>query len=92
MLLIFVNRKSGDAPYMMVLRCEGYGNEKAAEDFLRAHVGNCTLKGKTVRGAVSELSFEVRLRSEDTGFVAELAAMTGVQSAVLVSYNGDYMG
>ena len=50
-----------------------------------------TLKGKTVRGAVSELSFEVRLRSEDTGFVAELAAMTGVQSAVLVSYNGDYM-
>ena len=29
-LLIFVNRKSGDAPYMMVLRCEGYGNEKAA--------------------------------------------------------------
>ena len=90
-LLIFVNRKSGDAPYMMVLRCEGYGNERAAEDFLRAHVGNCTLKGKTVRGAVSELSFEVRLRSEDTGFVAELAAMTGVQSAVLVSYNGDYM-
>ena len=25
-------------------------------------------------------------------FINELAAMEGVQSAVLVSYNGDYMG
>ena len=54
-------------------------------------MNKCVLKGKTVRGSVSELSYEVRLKSEDTGFVAALASMSGVESAVLVSYNGDYM-
>ena len=90
-LLVFVSRKSSDSPYMMVLRCGDYESEKAAVDYLRANVNKCVLKGKTVRGSVSELSYEVRLKSEDTGFVASLAAMDGVESAVLVSYNGDYM-
>ena len=38
-----------------------------------------------------ELNLEVRLRDDNTDFVNELADMAGVQSAVLVSYNGDYM-
>ena len=39
-----------------------------------------------------EMNLEVRLKGEDTSFINTLAQMTGVQSAVLVSYNGDYMG
>ena len=35
---------------------------------------------------------EIRLKNDNTDFVNELADMDGVQSAVLVSYNGDYMG
>lgn len=32
------------------------------------------------------------MKDPDTGFVDPLAGLEGVQSAVLVSYNGDYMG
>ena len=39
-----------------------------------------------------ELNLEVRLRDTDTDFINELSEMEGVRSAVLVSYNGDYMG
>ena len=39
-----------------------------------------------------ELNLEVRLLSDNTDFVNELSDLDGVQSAVLVSYNGDYMG
>ena len=39
-----------------------------------------------------ELNLEVRLADDNTDFVNELAAFEGVQSAVLVSYNGEYMG
>ena len=39
-----------------------------------------------------ELNLEVRLRDTNTDFINELSEMDGVQSAVLVSYNGDYMG
>ena len=39
-----------------------------------------------------ELNLEVRLKDENTDFVNSLCEMPGVQSTVLVSYNGDYMG
>ena len=35
---------------------------------------------------------EIRLLDEDTEFINQLSQMDGVDSAVLVSYNGDYMG
>lgn len=38
-----------------------------------------------------ELNFEVRLKEENTDFINELSDFNGVSSAVLVSYNGDYM-
>ena len=90
-LLVFVNRKSITMPYVMVLRCTDSAVEKLAVSYLRSKVKKCVLKGKTVRAGETELNFEVRLRSEDTDFVSELASMDGVMSAVLVSYNGDYM-
>ena len=39
-----------------------------------------------------ELNLEIRLKDESTGFINALADLPGVRSAVLVSYNGDYMG
>lgn len=35
---------------------------------------------------------EVRLKDDNTDFINELSDMEGIKSAVLVSYNGDYMG
>lgn len=35
---------------------------------------------------------ELRLKEDNTDFINEIADMDGVTSAVLVSYNGDYMG
>ena len=90
-LLVFVNRKTVTVPYVMVLRCTDRTVEKMAVSFLRSHVKKCVLKGKTVRAGETELNFELRLKNEDTDFVSELAEMEGVYSAVLVSYNGDYM-
>ena len=39
-----------------------------------------------------ELNLEIHLKSDNTDFINTLADMTGIHSAVLVSYNGDYMG
>ena len=50
------------------------------------------MKSKTVQKEAVELDLEIRLKDEDTDFVNALADLPGVRSAVLVSYNGDYMG
>lgn len=92
MLLVFVNRKSSCDPYIVVLQCDGHGSETRAAEFLRQSTRRCVVKSKTVQKDAVELNLEVRLKSGDTDFVNALADIPGVRSAVLVSYNGDYMG
>lgn len=91
-LLVFVNKKSHITPYIVVLNCTGQESEGKALDFLKKQVSRCIVKSKTVQRSMVEVTAEIRMRSEDTEFINALSAMDGVTSAVLVSYNGDYMG
>lgn len=91
-LLVFVNRKSHCNPYIVVLRCADHVSERAAREYLDTQVERCVVKSKAAQPGSVELNFEIRLKSDNTDFVNALAAMPGVESAVLVSYNGDYMG
>ncbi|MBQ2767480.1 MAG: DUF4956 domain-containing protein [Clostridia bacterium] len=91
-LLFFVNKKSHTHPYMVVLNCDNHDVEVKAREFLKKNVIRCTVKSKSaVKGAI-EMNIEVRLKDDDTDFINILSEMPGVNSAVIVSYNGDYMG
>lgn len=91
-LLIFANRKSHFNPYMVVICCEGHDSDLAATGFLKKQVKGLVVKGKTARKGSVELNIEIRMKDDNTDFVNILSEMKGVTSAVLVSYNGDYMG
>lgn len=91
-LLVFANHKDMSNPYIVVLSVDGNESEKSAIDYLQQNVKRCTVKSKTARKGAVELNLEVRLKEDNTDFVNTLADMNGVNSAVLVSYNGDYMG
>ena len=91
-LLIFANRSDTTKPYIVVLTCDGPESEEAALRCLRSRTRRCAVKSKSAQRGSVELNLEVRLDGGDTDFVNELAALRGVHSAVLVSYNGDYMG
>ena len=60
--------------------------------FLKERTGKCSVKSKTARKGSVELNLEIRLKDDNTDFVNALSELEGVGSAVLVSYNGDYMG
>ncbi len=91
-LLVFANKKESSNPYIVVLRCLDSASEKAASEFLSSHVNKCVVKSKPAQKGFIELNMEIRLKDENTDFINELADMENVESAVLVSYNGDYMG
>ncbi len=91
-LLVFANRKSHANPYIVVLSCRDRTGETEATQLLAEHTQRCVCKSKTVRAGKIELNLEVRLKDDDTDFVNGLAQLPGVDSAVLVSYHGDYMG
>ena len=66
--------------------------ETKAKEFLAQNVTRTKVKSKSaVKGAI-EINMEVRLKDDNTDFINVLSELPGVNSAVLVSYNGDYMG
>lgn len=91
-LLLFANRKSHVNPYIVVLSAADHDSETRAVEFLRQNTTRLVVKSKTARKDMVELQAEIRLKTDNTDFINALAAMPGVESAVLVSYNGEYMG
>lgn len=91
-LLVFVNKKSHTDPYIAVIQCTDHESEKAAKEYLEKMTKRCTVKSKSAQKGSIELNMEIRLIDDNTDFINILSEMNGVNSAVLVSYNGDYMG
>lgn len=89
-LLVFVNRKSHLNPYILIVNCENHDSELAANDFIKKQVKKSVVKSKIVKMECVELNMEVRLKDENVDFVNVLSEMNGINSAALVSYNGDY--
>lgn len=91
-LLLFANHKDMSNPYIVVLSCGGHESEEKAVAYLKEKTKRCSVKSKTARKGAVELNLEIRLKDDNTDFINELCELPGVDSAVLVSYNGDYMG
>ena len=92
-MIIFVNRKTSDNPYILVLNCYDNESEKKAVDYVKQHVKKHVIKSKTISSDFKiELTLEIRLKDMSTDFINKLASIDGINNAVLVSYNGDYMG
>ena len=91
-LIVFCNRKTTEKPFIAVITCVDAAAEKRANEFLNSQVRKAVIKSKSAQKGNIELSYEVNLKGDDTGFITSLSDMEGVSSTVLVSYNGDYMG
>jgi len=90
-LVVSVNMKSRDVPYILIVSAEDDRQEEALLAQVKQSVKRHSLKSKTVSDAGMELTLEVRLNGSATAFVGQVKAVAGVRSASLVSYNGDYM-
>lgn len=91
-LLVFSSRKDTDTPYILVVHCASDEAEGQALSMIKEQTKACVLKSKSVSSGCIELNYEIRLTEGAASFVNDLARMEGVSHAVLVSYNGDYMG
>ena len=91
-LIVFCNRKTTEKPFIAVITCEDADAEKRVQDYLAGQVKKAVIKSKSAQKGNIEMTYEVSLKGSDTGFITSLSDMDGVSSAVLVSYNGDYMG
>lgn len=90
-LVIFVNAKTIDTPYIAVISCNNDASEKSAMELLKTHTKKQLVKSKTVTSSGIELMVEVKLTGESTEVCNALSALDGVSKVALVSYNGEYL-
>ena len=89
-LLVFVNKKSSDIPYIMVLNLESDKAENDCLELIKKKTKKSLIKSKTVSQKGIELTVEVRLLDMSAKLLNELLTISGVNNACLVSYNGEY--
>lgn len=91
-MMMFCNRKSAQKPFIAIISCNDGKTEEQVAAYLKQNTDKAVVKSKSAQKGNIELSYEVILKKDDTDFITRLSEMEGVGSAVLVSYNGDYMG
>lgn len=85
--IFLVKFKTQSNVYLLIIKY----NEKAGEDVINILSDiKYTLKNKTIYKDNIELTLEMKLKSDNTDFVAELSKVEGVHSAALVNYTGDF--
>ena len=89
-LVVFARRKIGVHPYILVLSCADAAAEADAAELLNKSIGKYTVKAKTVTAVGIELAIELKLKDNNTNFVTALSGISGVRSASLVTYNGQF--
>ncbi|MPN03879.1 hypothetical protein SDC9_151114 [bioreactor metagenome] len=89
-LIVFVNKKSTDTPYIIVLNLKDDEAENGAMAMITSKTKKRLIKSKTVSPSGIELTVEVRLLDMSAKLVNELLTVNGVNHASLVSYNGEY--
>ena len=90
-LLVFANRQQKDNPYLIIIRLNDSGMEEDIAVLLKKEVKKMLLKSKTVTaGAGTELIYEIRPYDSGSAFVNAISRVSGVESAVMVSYDGNF--
>ena len=90
-ILLYANRKIHNDPYILVTNCTDENAENAVMDILGKEAEHCVVKSKTVTTSGIELTAELRTKTASTAFVNAIAQLPGVETATLVSYNGEYL-
>jgi len=92
LLIVLLTRgRQNGVPYILVLQVEDQAAEKRAMELVAANVKRCRVKSKRVTKEETEITVDLRLKNENTDFMHAVNALAGVRSAMLVTYNGEYM-
>ena len=90
-ILVFANRRGFEIPFILMVNVDDDAAETAALELIVDSTKRHVLKSKNVTKQGIELTYEVRIKPENSSVVNRLTALEGVQNACLVSYNGEYM-
>jgi len=90
-LLIFVNKIKIENPYLLIVKYNDISIENSIEHVVAESSQKHTIKSKSVMpGDDFEITYEIRVKDSDLGFINNISEMESVKSAVMLSYDGNF--
>lgn len=86
-LIVMANKKFRHNTYLLIIKYEDGVKQSIVPILDKLQY---VLKSKTVSNEKIELTLELKRVGENTSFVEKLSSIEGVDSVILVKYNGDY--
>lgn len=90
-LLIFVNKITVENPFLLIVKADSGSSSETIEAELKKLTSRYQLKSQSFMGRNEmETTYEVRMKTGESAMLAELKALPGIKSAVMVSYDGNF--
>lgn len=89
-LIIFVNKVTVDNPYLLIISMSNTSSEKEITAIMQEHLKKYMVKTKSVQQEHEEVTYEIRLKEDNTSFISEISKLAGVESAVILAYDGNF--
>ncbi|WP_312109031.1 DUF4956 domain-containing protein [Brevibacillus reuszeri] len=90
-LLFFINRLTVENPFLLIIRYNDSAIENSLAHIIAAQSLKHSIKSKSVTpGNELEMIYEIRIKKNDTEFVNQITKIDGVQSAMMLSYDGNF--
>lgn len=90
-LLIFINKLTVENPYLLVVKFDVASAGKEIESILTNQSKKFALKSKSImQNHEIEATYEVRVKENDSNVVTDISKVLGVQSAIMLSYDGNF--
>lgn len=90
-MVFFVNKVTIENPYLLVIKYTDVMVEEKFKTIIGNHVSKYAIKSKSsnLNGEL-ELTYEIRMKQQETQFINQLSALDAVKSAVMLSYDGNF--
>ncbi|GIN72159.1 DUF4956 domain-containing protein [Bacillus sp. J14TS2] len=90
-IILFANKIKIENPYLLVVK---YGKEMTSEEIesiVKDNTLKASLKSKSVmQGYETEVTYEIRVKDNQSNIVSAISELNGIYSAVMLSYDGNF--
>lgn len=88
--MLFITKIKVENPYLLVIRYGETASEAPIEQIVAEHARKHTIKSKSILPGSHEITYEVRIKQNDMNFVNILSGIEGVESTIMLSYDGNF--
>ncbi|UOQ49070.1 DUF4956 domain-containing protein [Gracilibacillus caseinilyticus] len=90
-IALFSNKIKVENPYLLVVKFNQNAVGKTVEQVIGSHVKKYVLKSKSVmQDNEVEVTYEIRVKENDSEITSSISEINGVRSAVMLSYDGNF--